>query len=830
MVVCYALAQGLTLGSVDLAVHSLWNDSARWVRWGIGLGVGLVPWWLSLRSVDVRGARRTIGITIVCAIWSALGVLPEGLLVVHWFERVAVGLGAVFVLDLGLDRPGLSAFANVLYLRVAAVLALCLLTLAAVLAEGPLLMLFGVPTLVPMVWSSAAHAGFVASCVLALGIRGWDLRRTAKSEPRVRDAWVFVGLALAVVALLTSALLSTSTAPMLFLGEVKPWLSVWGGLSLVVGHVMGLESGARLNDGRQLSRAASWGVSFAVVSLLAGRLWGGDKLEVLWLWCVGLLVAAWWVQSLVFSLFVRWFAPWRVRLLNAVHQVWQGTHQAVTLEDLAERALVAFRKAAREADAQPLLLCVDPPALFRIQGTGKVVTEIVDHRVVDGDQAWMGRTPLSFLEKESLQVVLRSEVERRHVREPGLRDLWAWMQEWNAQCILPLWVQGELEGALVVPRGRRRSPLRHDEVEALRGLAHGLGVRVFAHQRALRLTSEISRLHRERDGLRDELDLLSQQSVEAHLQNRDIQDDGAWADIRVEPTAYDDGSRVALDKVLKLGESGVPIWLEMESFLEARRWCYRLHQHGGASGPLVFVDCAAFNDGTEESGDSGLEAWLLGDGSRPGRVVDAEGGTLVLLNSASIPRELHPRLIELMVSRRVTGPTGSRTVDVRLVWVSSPGGLPTAWMEDPLRERLASTLVVVPDLACRPRDLESMLLQELECARRRLGRAPMGFTQAALEKLKQMNWPGGLDGIRAWLQSHLPYCSGDRVTLDNIQIRGDAPEVGASYDDLERRILERALEQNGGNKSQAARALGLKRSTFHDKLKRFGIQDSVVEA
>src|SRR5262249_50445931 len=149
-------------------------------------------------------------------------------------------------------------------------------------------------------------------------------------------------------------------------------------------------------------------------------------------------------------------------------------------------------------------------------------------------------------------------------------------------------------------------------------------------------------------------------------------------------------------------------------------------------------------------------------------------------------------------------------------------------------------------LGARPEDLETLVLFGIDRACRTLGRAPVGIASDALAALREYTWPGNERELFDTLERAVGSARGPRPTLGGLSLgpsaagmvgdrasgvsRASVPPVdareadGETFDALERRILSSALERAGGNKSEAARALGLARTTFLDKLRKYGLR------
>ncbi|MDP3275324.1 MAG: helix-turn-helix domain-containing protein [Deltaproteobacteria bacterium] len=144
----------------------------------------------------------------------------------------------------------------------------------------------------------------------------------------------------------------------------------------------------------------------------------------------------------------------------------------------------------------------------------------------------------------------------------------------------------------------------------------------------------------------------------------------------------------------------------------------------------------------------------------------------------------------------------------------------------------------VPSLAARHEDLETRVLFGIDRACRLWSREPLGISREALDALRAWPFVGDERELDAALEHAARIARGARIAVDDLpgtmsagvisshghSIRPPGGAEAETYDALERRILEAALERASGNKSEAARALGLARSTFLDKLKRHGLR------
>ena len=247
------------------------------------------------------------------------------------------------------------------------------------------------------------------------------------------------------------------------------------------------------------------------------------------------------------------------------------------------------------------------------------------------------------------------------------------------------------------------------------------------------------------------------------------------------------------------------------------------------AGPLVTVDCRA------PAGE--LEALLFARSG--GRVAAAHGGTLYLEEAGRLPAGLRERIAGALTPS-LADPLRPRAIDARLIVGSSEAD--AASEEAALVDAGSAVSLRLPALRERPGDIDRLAEHFLRQACERLGRPSPGYSDAALARLRAHPWPGNVaelealvDGLTAQasldgpvtddaLRDKLPRA--DAFTLAGPSSRPplELPERGLDLRQLlghiERELIEQALDRCAGNRSQAAKLLGLKRTTLVEKLRR----------
>ncbi len=276
--------------------------------------------------------------------------------------------------------------------------------------------------------------------------------------------------------------------------------------------------------------------------------------------------------------------------------------------------------------------------------------------------------------------------------------------------------------------------------------------------------------------------------------------------------------------VLLLGESGTG------KELVARY----LHARSGRPGPWVAVNCAALPAELLESELFGHErgAFTGATERRAGRFEQAHGGTLLLDEISELPLSLQAKLLRALQEREIDRVGGQRPipVDVRVVATSNRD------LEEMVRRgcfradlyyRLDVFPITVPPLRERPEDLEELARSLLGEAAQAMAREAPALSAAALETLRGHAFPGNVRELRNLLERALVRSRGraiDPVHLGLGPARGPAApprahELPLDLAALERLAIVEALRRVNGNRTHAARLLGIGLRTLRNKLR-----------
>jgi len=297
---------------------------------------------------------------------------------------------------------------------------------------------------------------------------------------------------------------------------------------------------------------------------------------------------------------------------------------------------------------------------------------------------------------------------------------------------------------------------------------------------------------------------------------------------------YDQLSRMADSEstVLITGESGTG------KELVARILHKQSRRHGG---PFVAINCAALPETLLESELFGHIRGAFTDArsARKGLFLQAEGGTLLLDEIGDFPLSLQPKLLRALEERALRPIGGDREIpfDVRVI-ATTNRDLESAVEEGRFREDLFFRINVIqvelPPLRARGTDILLLAQHFMEQFATRSGKQVVGSSQAVAEKLLDYSWPGNVRELRNAIERAVALTQYEKLVVEDLpeKIRayrstdiiigsGDPAEL-VSMEEVERRYILHVLQSAGGNKTLAARLLGLDRKTLYRKLRLYG--------
>ncbi|MBN2575142.1 MAG: sigma-54-dependent Fis family transcriptional regulator [Deltaproteobacteria bacterium] len=302
-----------------------------------------------------------------------------------------------------------------------------------------------------------------------------------------------------------------------------------------------------------------------------------------------------------------------------------------------------------------------------------------------------------------------------------------------------------------------------------------------------------------------------------------------------------------------------------------------------ASGPFIKINCAAIPKTLMESELFGYEkgAFTGAVGSKPGRFELAHGGSLFLDEIGEIPIEMQVKLLRVLQESEFERVGGIKTikVDVRLVTATNrdlAAEITTGGFRDDLYYRLNVVPIHLPPLRERREDIPLLVEHFIARFNDRLRKQIAGAEPEAIERLVSHGWPGNIRELENVIERTMLFCEGPQIRVTDLPGELAAPpqgalpqvapqeerppsaaassgalpaqaaapipsvsavppvgeEVGslkeavrAETERVERELIQRALDETGGNITKAARKLQISRKSLQTKMKELGLRD-----
>ncbi|MDI6741529.1 MAG: sigma-54 dependent transcriptional regulator [Smithella sp.] len=255
--------------------------------------------------------------------------------------------------------------------------------------------------------------------------------------------------------------------------------------------------------------------------------------------------------------------------------------------------------------------------------------------------------------------------------------------------------------------------------------------------------------------------------------------------------------------------------------------------------PFIKINCAALTETLLESELFGHEkgSFTGAERRREGKFVQADGGSLFLDEVSEMSRAMQVKLLRVLQERELTRVGGADVmkVDVRLIAASNKD-LKEEIQKENFREDLFYRLNVVslnvPPLRERKEDIPMLAQHFLQSFAEKNNKAITGFTPKAMEKFLSHRWPGNIRELMNAVERAVVLTRSDILDTGDLalmpeqdavsgEIQKDNASRNLSLEDIEKKSIGETLDACAGNKSEAARRLGITRKTLRAKLQKY---------
>ena len=344
-----------------------------------------------------------------------------------------------------------------------------------------------------------------------------------------------------------------------------------------------------------------------------------------------------------------------------------------------------------------------------------------------------------------------------------------------------------------------------------------------------------------------EIKQLTEELDQAKRMLRQLKARYSFADI----VGESDTMRAAINKARKASSTPATVLLRGESGTGKELFAHAIHNESSRSErKFIRVNCSSLSDSLLESELFGYVEGAFTGAKKEGKkglFEEADGGTIFLDEIGKISDNLQVKLLRVLQEKEIVrvGDTRPVKIDVRIICATNIN-LERAVQEGKFREDLYYRLNVIPikipPLRERKEDIESLVRHTIRKFNQEYGRAVQGIEPEALEILQDYNWPGNVRELENIIgqamihmnldeeyiaEHHLPVLREDRIETPEVEpISSTSLEdhsLKEIIEETEKKLIIKALNKTEGNRTEAAKNLGIAVRSLYYKMDKYGI-------
>ena len=302
------------------------------------------------------------------------------------------------------------------------------------------------------------------------------------------------------------------------------------------------------------------------------------------------------------------------------------------------------------------------------------------------------------------------------------------------------------------------------------------------------------------------------------------------------------GSSSAMQKIMKVvdkvSQTDANMLILGENGTGKQHLAREIHRRSSVKGgPFIHVDLGALSENLFESELFGHKKGAFTDAheDKPGRFELAENGTLFLDEIGNLPYNLQSKLLTVLQDKKVSrlGEGIERPFNARLLFATNAplnDWVSEGKFRQDLMFRINTVEIEIPSLRQRPEDIKEFVNHFLENFRTKYHKSHLKINEDALQILGEHHWPGNIREVQHTIERGVIMSDGHeiKVTDFNLSSKPAAHDGIEKFDnlnlqDIEKLLVEKALEKHEGNISKAAKELGLTRAALYRRLEKFNL-------